>query len=140
MALTLNAGTPKRKDLWWIDPIKIIVTEEDRGRSQPPTEDQVVELAMSIHDYGQQQPATCRRVDKDRVKLVAGFTRCAAARLIRDGFTGTDNVQRHKPDFMLQCVLVDCNPAESFRRNVIENAHRGETSPIDDAFNQRRLR
>jgi ParB-like chromosome segregation protein Spo0J len=140
MALTLNAGKPTRRDLWWIDPTKIIVTEEHRGRSRPPTEEQIVELAMSIFDYGQQQPCTCRRVQRDRVKLVAGFTRAAAGRLIKSGFTGTDGLKRHNEEFKLQCAIVDCNDAEAFRRNVIENAHRGETSPIDDAVNQRRLK
>ena len=40
----------------------------------------------------------------------------------------------------LKCVVVTVNDEETFRRNIVENKQRAETTPIDDAFNQRRLR
>src|SRR5439155_16635218 len=40
----------------------------------------------------------------------------------------------------LQCKVVDCNPEEAFIRNIVENNERAETTPVDDAHNQRRLR
>jgi ParB-like chromosome segregation protein Spo0J len=35
---------------------------------------------------------------------------------------------------------VTINDEEAFRRNIVENRERKETTPIDDAYNQRRLR
>ncbi len=140
MALELNAGKVTRRDLFWIEPEQIIVLEDLRGRHKPPGEEAIVEMAMSLFDYGQQQPVACRRVEGNRVRLHAGFTRAAAARLIRTGFTGTDGVERRNPEFRLQCVIQECSDNEAFQRNVVENAHRNNTSSIDDAHNQRRLR
>ncbi len=140
MAFELNAGKYVRRDLYLIDPNEILITEELRGRHKAPSEEDIVAMAVSLLDHGQQQPVACRRVDGKRVKLHAGFTRANAARLIRSGFTDDQGKHRQDAEFKLKCVIVECNDAEAFVANVVENAHRKNTSPIDDALNQRRLR
>ena len=47
---------------------------------------------------------------------------------------------RKVADNRVQLVLGTVNDEEAFRRNIVENKQRAETTPIDDAFNQRRLR
>lgn len=141
MATKVNAGDDvKRGNLFGVDPKMLIMKEDVRGRRFAPTEQEVIEMAESLYDNGQEQPIKVRKVEEDRLKVVMGFTRCAAGRLIRDGFTGTDGEHRQNKDFRLQCVICTMNDEDAFRHNVVENAHRKQTSVIDDAYNQQRLR
>ncbi len=140
MAATINAGEVRRGDLWFVDPFQIIVKEELRGRHTPPAEDAIIDMAVSMMDNGQQQPVQCRRLPDKRLQLSLGFTRTAAARLIRTGFTDPDGKGRKDEEFMLQVKITDANDQQAFVNNVVENAHRNQTSPIDDAHNQHRLR
>ena len=142
MAMKLNAGTDvKRGDLFFVDPFQIIVKEELRGRRFPPTAEQITEMAMSIFDNNQRQPIECRRVGPDkRLQSTAGFTRINAIRLIREGFTGTDDEFRQDENFKVQVKIVDCDDKTALCNNIIENAHRNETSDIDNAHNQNTLR
>jgi len=140
MKLKYADGTDvTRRDLFFADPTKIRVKEELRGRSAPPTEEAIIAMAESLLSVGQLQPVRVRREGLDLV-LTLGFTRCAAARVIRDGFVGSDGERHRDKEFCLQATAVDCNDDEAFRANIVENALRGETSPIDDAFNHRTLR
>lgn len=140
MAIQINAGEDvKRGDRFFLDPFAVITKEELRGRHIPPTEEQIIELAISMLTFGQLQAVVGRRDADNRVVVVAGFTRTAAARLIRKGFTFEDQEYKDE-EFRLQVVLKDCNDEEAFLQNIVENAQRNETSPIDDANNQRRLR
>lgn len=140
MAATINAGEVRRGDLWFVDPFQIIVKEELRGRHTPPTEDAIIDMAVSMMENGQQQPVQCRRLPDKRLQLSLGFTRTAAARLIRTGFTDPDGQERKDEEHMLQVKIADANDQQAFVNNVVENAHRNQTSPIDDAHNQHRLR
>jgi len=140
MAVKFNAGTVRRGDLFFVDPTQIIVREELRGRKFAPDAEKIIEMAMSIFDAGQRQPIECRKVEDKRLQVTAGFTRTNAVRLIREGFVGTDDVNRHDPEYMIQVKFVDCNEEVALTNNIIENAHRNETSDIDDAHNQNRLR
>jgi hypothetical protein len=128
-----------RRDYFFIDANEIVVKEELRGRSTPPTEEAILDMAISLHDYGQQQPVKCRKMADHRLLLAMGFTRCAAARVLNVGFE-KDGKHYHDPNFRLQTTLTDGDDAEAFVANVVENAHRNQTSPIDDAVNQRTLR
>lgn len=140
MAIKINAGSNvKRGDYFSVDPFEIVVREELRGRHKPPTDDRIVNRALSILDHGQIQAVECRRDEKHRLILNSGFTRTAAVRLIRTGFD-YEGVHYHDPDFMLKVLLTEANDATAFKRNVVENAQRDDTSPIDDAFNQQKLR
>jgi ParB-like chromosome segregation protein Spo0J len=141
MALRISAGDDARRvDSFMVDPYQLLVAEEERGRHFAPSEDDILDMAASLCDRGQIQAVEARRVQGNALKLTLGFTRTAAARLIREGFTGTDGKRRHDPAFLLKVNVVDGNDLHAFERNIVENQHRNATSPIDDAFNQERLR
>lgn len=128
----------RRSDLWYLNPYDVVLKEQLRGRHTPPSDDDIIKMAISIHENGQLQPVEVRR-DGEQIVLVHGFTRAAAGRLLRDGFT-VDGVEHKDAEFMLKCCLVTANDKEAFIHNVVENAHRNQTTAIDDAHNQRKLR
>lgn len=141
MSMNINAGeNVKRRDMYMVDPTKVHMNAALRGRSYPPTEHDIIQRAISMAVDGQQQPVTARRNPADNtLSLVSGFTRTAAARLLREGFT-YEGVDYKREDFMLKILIVDVNDKQAFRNNIVENAQRNETSPIDDADNQHILR
>lgn len=140
MAMKL-AVPAKRSDEFGVNPFDITVSEELRGRSKPPTEEQIIARAESMLEHSQLQPCQVRRIDSaGNLSLILGFTRMAAARIIRTGFVGTDGEFKQDPEFNLTVKVVDCNDQKSFLRNIVENAQRNPTSPIDDAVNQQKLR
>lgn len=141
MATKINAGDDvKRGDFFWVDPTEVIVKEELRGRQKPPTEGDIISMAESLMDHGQRQPVECRKVENNRLLLNMGFTRTAAARLIRTGFIGTEGSERRDENFKLKVILSDGNDKDAFIHNIVENAHRNNTTAIDDAYNHNRLR
>lgn len=142
MALKINAGEDvKRGDLFMVDPFQVVVKEDLRGRHLPPTDEVIVDMALSMMDHGQRQPVECRKTENNKLLLVLGFTRTAAARLIRTGFVNPETGEEVKDEeFKLKCVITDANDMKAFLNNIVENAHRNQTSPIDDAYNQHRLR
>lgn len=141
MAAKINAGADvKRSDVFGVDPFEVIVREEIRGRCKPPSDEQIVTLAESLLDHGQQQPVRVRKIEENRLQLISGYTRTAAARLIREGFVDSEGKKRKDREFKLQCMISTANDEKSFILNVVENEHRNMTSPIDDALNQERLR
>ena len=132
MAARINAGDVGRGDVFFIDPQEIIVDEKLNGRWTPHDAEAVEDMAKSFEADGQLQPVQVRKVADNRVQLVLGYRRHRAALLYN---------QRHPDSPMkLKCVVVTVNDEEAFRRNIVENKQRAETTPIDDAFNQRRLR
>lgn len=141
MAIRVNAGSDmKRADLMLVDPHQVEVKEGLRGRSTPPTEAEIIDMAVSLMDQGQLQPVRCRRIAGDRLELSLGFTRMAASRLIRDGFVDPLGNKRHDSSWLIKVQVVDGNDETAFIDNIVENCHRKSTSPIDDALNQNRLR
>jgi ParB/RepB/Spo0J family partition protein len=142
MATKLNAGDDvKRGDLYMVDPFQIMVNEASRGRFKAPDESKIIEMAESMIEHGQQQPIQVRKIKpENKLQVTFGFTRTAAARLIRTGFTDSQGVEQKNEEFMLQIKVVDANEETAFINNIVENAHRNLTSPIDDAYNQKRLR
>ncbi len=137
MAVALPKGA-KRTDLLHLDADTVVVKDDLRGRAYQPTDEAVQKLAVSIFQQGQIQPVEVRRVGNQYL-VNAGFTRTAAVRLLNHGFVYGD-VEYHDPALKLQCVPSAHNDEEAFERNVVENAIRNNTSPIDDAINQRKLR
>ena len=141
MAIRINAGDDvKRGDLWYVDPFQIIKKEDLRGRKDPPTDEDIINMAMSFLEHGQQQPVKCRRNAQNQLVQTSGFTRNEAARLIRQGFDSPDGTFHQDPEFKLQVTISDVNDEQAFIDNVVENAHRKQTSPIDDAYNHRCMR
>lgn len=139
MATALNAGDVKRRDYFFVDPNEIIVKDDLRGRKFAPTEADIISRAISMLEKTQLQPVMARRVQDKKLQLVLGFTRTAAARLIRSGFEH-EGVQYHDPEFTLKVIVADCNDKEALYRNIAENNERNACSDIDDAHNQNRMR
>lgn len=137
MAVALPQGA-KRTDLLHLDADSVVVKDDLRGRAYQPTDEAVQKLAISIFQQGQIQPVEVRRVGNQYL-VNAGFTRTAAVRLLNHGFV-YGGVEYHDPKLKLQCVPSAHNDEEAFERNIVENAIRNNTSPIDDAINQRKLR
>lgn len=109
-----------------LNPKDIIVNQDLRGRHFAPSKKEVDDLAQSIKEFGQLEPAGIWYNDKHEAELVWGFTRhVACSQLKRD----------------LECVEVsEAERSKLFLLNIIENNKRNETTPVDDAFNQERLR
>ena len=124
MALKIDGGKEgvKRGDLYYVDPFAVIVREELRGRHTPPTDQDVVMRAMSMAEHGQLQPVEARRSDGNKLLLTMGFTRCAAARLIRDGFTGPDGKKHQDKEFRLQVKITDCNDETALMNIDVQKA------------------
>ena len=140
MAIKLNAGDVTRKDMLMVDPYQIVVKEELRGRWMAPPDSAIVAMAESMVENTQLEPVQCRKIEGDKLLLTMGFTRTAASRMIRDGFTNSAGEKIQDPDFKLKVLLVSGNDQVAFVNNVVENAIRNETSHVDNAFNQNRLR
>jgi ParB-like chromosome segregation protein Spo0J len=139
MSVSLSLATkPTRSDVFGVNPYELHVNEANRGRHTPPTNDQIVQRAVSMSDLGQIQPVEARRNPDKSLTLTLGYTRNAAARLIREGFTHNGKTYQN-PNFMLQTRIVNCTDDEALRRNIAENTQRNNTSPIDDAHNQNKL-
>lgn len=165
---TKLAGTKgkdwRRGDMYSVDPHKIVVRNDLRGRHFPPTDHDIIRRAVSLYRYGQIQPCEVRLVTQGGVSNVpilnSGFTRTAAARLLRDGFNIPEGFEEEviaedakakvapvKPgdfiqesSFMLQIRHVKCNDEQALIRNIVENNERNDTSDVDDAYNYERLR
>ena len=133
MSMKLNAGEVGRQDMFSVFPEHIIVNPSENGRKVPHSQEEIESLARSIVEHTQQQPVVVRRIEDHKIQLVAGYGRVAAIDYIN---------RKLQPDhpIKVQCKVVDCSPEEAFVRNLVENIERADTTPIDDAHNQRRLR
>lgn len=142
MPIAINAPGHTRTDVFNVDPSDVIVREELRGRAEPPTEEAIINMALSIHTRGQIQPGRGRKLkhEDNRIELVAGFTRYAAVRLLRDGFEH-EGVFHHEPTQRYRVeVSSDLDNVQALKFNIAENLDRSSTTAIDDAHNIRRLR
>lgn len=119
--LTPSGEAPKRHEYFHVNPDDIVVDQGARGRRFPPTPEQVKELAKSISENGQQQPIVCRKGPGGQLHCVSGFTRLEAATWLR----------ADDPSFTIKVTVANINDKEAAVRNVVVNAHRNETSPID---------
>ena len=133
MAMKINAGEVGRADYFFIDPDQIVVDEKLNGRWTPHDQESIASMAKSFEeDGGQLQPVQVRRIADNRVQLVLGYRRYNAALLY--------NKQHPDNPMKLKAIVVQINDEEALRRNIIENRERKETTPVDDAYSQRRLR
>jgi ParB/RepB/Spo0J family partition protein len=128
----------KRSDLYSVDPFSIVINEELRGRVKAPNDQAIMELARSFKEHGQIAPVEVRRAGKELL-VNSGFTRTMAARLLVKGFT-LDGTEYQDEKFLLKVLVSNNNGEQAFLRNIVENSVRNQTSPIDDAVNQERLR
>jgi ParB/RepB/Spo0J family partition protein len=132
MATKLNAGEYVVSQMFCIDPQNVEMSLDLNGRAFPHDEEAIKNRCDSYEKVGQLQPVVVRKINEHKVQLVAGYCRYGAA---------VEYNKRH-PDkpMLLKCVLSNMNEEEAFQANIVENRERVETSPVDDAFNQRRLR
>jgi ParB-like chromosome segregation protein Spo0J len=136
-----------KSDLFKINPMNLELSEEKyNGRWVPVSTEKVRELATSIATQRQKQPVRVRRISgkgEDAVFTVtAGFTCTKAVILINKDkeLRELAGLRSHEDIFPLQCIMSNVNDTEAFVENVIENALRHETSPIDDAHNHEKMR
>ena len=141
MAMTINAGeNVKREDIFRVDPNQIHIEEKFRCRHFQPTDAQIIEKAEDLMDNGQIQPVEARRASDKTLVLTLGFSRTAAARLIRKGFTDSKGNHRQNKEFALTVKVFDCDDKTAKIRNIVSNAGILRTTDIDDAWNQAELR
>lgn len=173
MATQLAPASATRVDGFLIAPEDVVIVADQRGRHYAPSDRDIVSLAISIYCYGQIQPISIRLVSqpaKNTPQVNAGFTRVAACRLLKQGFTVPDDYEPgpvpegyveevaegaeqavpnkvvnpgdfvQVPDIKISCTVGRFNEREALERNIIENRQRSATSPIDDAYNHRHLR
>src|SRR5258708_6711632 len=133
MAMRLDAGQVGRGDMFAIDPEHVIADAAHNSRSVPHTAAEVESLARSIAEHGQAQPVLCRKVDGHKVQLVAGFGRHSAV------LWANANLGLPAP-LKLLCRVIECNDEEAFLKSLVENLDRADTTTLDDAHAQRRLR
>jgi len=129
------------------DPSKLHFRDSNLlGRSRPVSDEDVIALADSMNvavgGTGQQQPLQVRPMHTEgEYEIIFGNTRARAGQLIKQGYKGNDGKDRPaQPNFTLRCEVVEADDKTAFMRVVVENAHRNQTSPIDDALNQQILR
>lgn len=121
-----------RGNIFSIPPEELIINQELQGRAFPITQKQIEERAHSILKHGQLEPIGVRKV-KNQHHVIYGFTRALAIKWGNE--TGLFN-----PPLKVQAVVKTVNDEQSFVLNQIENLERNDTTPLDHAFNQNKLR
>jgi hypothetical protein len=97
-------------DIFFVDPFAVEVREELRG-GQQSTNDDIMDMAVSLHIHGQRRAVECRQIEDNRLLLDHGFTRTFAARLIRSGFKYIDTetkleIKIKDKNFKLKVVIL----------------------------------
>lgn len=133
-------GHEGRGDFFFVNPFEVQVEDAMRGRFAPPSADAIASLAVSMKTDGQIQPASVKRQRDGRLIQVAGFTRNAAARLIRSGFTYNGEEHTADESFRLKVIIVSGTEQELFFANLAENNMRNDLSPMDFALQIRNMR
>lgn len=125
-----------------VSPNKLRLVDKFQGRRKPVSPDEVANLADMIRKEGQLQPIRGRQIPgTDEYEVIFGNTRAAAGVMIVSGYNGTDGKPiAPAPDFKMRVEVIECSDEDAFRAVVTENSARFKTSPIDDAYNQKRLR
>jgi ParB/RepB/Spo0J family partition protein len=114
------------------DPKDIVVDHEANSRASLHTDEDVDKMAKSFEDQGQLDAVLVRENEEGKPELVAGYLRYSAA----------VKFNKDNPDkpMKLECKFVKRNTEESFLTDVITNLRRKNTTPVDDAAAQKRMR
>jgi ParB family chromosome partitioning protein len=97
------------------------------NKAQPRTQfdtSSLQELASSIRSHGIVQPLIVRRL-QDKFEIIAGERRLKAAELL-----GLQSVP---------CIICDIDDNESSELALVENIHRKDLTPIDEARGYKKL-
>lgn len=125
----------------YVKPSKLVLTEKFRGRTSLIDDDEQIALADSIRVEAQKQPLQVRAIEgTDTYEVIFGNSRKLAGDLIESGYKSGQKEVNADPGFTLRCEIVEADDQEAFVSNVVENAHRNQCSPIDNARNQLKLR
>lgn len=137
----LNTAVQKVEATVHVKPSKLILSEKFRGRTSLLDDDTQIVMADSLRTEGQKQPLQVRAIDgTDTYEVIFGNTRKLGGDLIELGYKSGQKEYPGDPAFMLRCEIVQADDKEAFVSNVVENAHRNQCSPIDNARNQQKLR
>lgn len=136
--LTINAvyEAEKHDTFRLYDTSQLIVDRSKRGRVDQNDELAIESMADSIEVFGQQQPVLCSRNSAGTLTLLSGFTRFDAIELLNKTRTKLDKI----PLWVSVISEKVLDAKQAFLRTVIENVHRRQTTPLDDATNQEVLR
>lgn len=129
----------KRSEMWKVDPATLKIDKDLRARHFAPNKQAVRELAYSIYKQSQLQPSEVRKVAGGEWQLTSGYTRAEAVQMIRDGFE-LHGETIHDPGYLLSVCISQCTDDDAFIHAITENNTRNATTPVDDAFNQQKLR
>jgi ParB/RepB/Spo0J family partition protein len=121
-----------RQNVYAVPPEHIVTDPAENSRRFPSAES-IDSLIASILEDGQQVPIKVRRGRDNSLHLVYGTRRLEAIRQINAASLGP------KP-LKVSCQLVDATDETAFISSVVENAQRGDLSPIDQAHAAGRLR
>jgi ParB/RepB/Spo0J family partition protein len=141
MARQINAGETKvgRFDGFLIDPRQVVLDMSNNGRafeSDYSRNNGMIQALMdSFKEHGQLQAVDCHPMADKRLKIDAGFHRYFAALYLTE-----DSVLQGGEPFPLKVIVTNRNDEEAFLVNLEENLRRRSLSPIDNAFNIRKLR
>lgn len=124
----------KRKDLLMV-PVELI-TVDDGDNYTRGTRGSIEDLALSIATEGMQNPIKCYRNGEGDYIVNAGFRRMAAVHFINDN----PDVFEH-PIERVPVLMEDRYANESDRaiRQLLENSHREDATPIEKAKAYRKL-
>ena len=123
-ALLPEAPAPAEQSRFVTVPIDAVDANPRQPR-QGFAEEALAELASSVRELGILQPLLVRRSSGDRFELVAGERRLRAARL-----AGLEEVP---------ALLVDTDDQGSLERAIVENLHRENLNPMEEAAAYRQL-
>jgi ParB-like chromosome segregation protein Spo0J len=111
-----------------IDPNKIRVEWDMRGRLDPPSREKVEVLKASFREHGQQAAVECTRDDDNTPVLVMGYTRYTAAMELEAEEPGQWGL-------VVRFAPTKLNKYQRFLRAIIENQVRNDLKPMDEAHN-----
>ena len=109
----------------------LVIVSEDNGRTFPYSLNDIQDLLEDFRaGIGILQPIIVTALDKDKVKVAAGYRRAYAAQ----------EFSKESPEFLVPCVLVDsADDTKTLELNIKENTNRIDPSFIDRANNADRL-
>ncbi|MDH3681692.1 MAG: ParB/RepB/Spo0J family partition protein [Acidimicrobiia bacterium] len=105
-------------------PIEAIAPNPNQPRARFD-EAELLALSESIRAVGILQPLLVRRIDEDRYELIAGERRLRAARMV--GLVAVPAVIRHTDE------------RGSLEQAIVENLHRADLNPLEEAAAYRQL-
>ena len=124
----------KRKDLFLVPVHLIEVVDEDNYTKS--NRGNIEDLALSIATEGIQNPIKCYRNGDGEYIVNAGFRRMAAVAFINDNLDLFDNPIERVPVMLEERYA---NEADRAIRQLLENAHREDATPIEKAKAYRKL-